>query len=95
MTAVGVRRCTNTCDPDGGAPCPGACLPDREDPDLYICWLGGLTPYREACTSSYECARGMGCGRDGTCGYLCATEGAPCRPEGHVCRDFVCTPEGP
>ena len=98
MTSVGVRRCMRAgCRPDGaGDPCSTACLPDPEDPGTNICWLGGPLDYDAPCTSSYDCPRSTGCNTEGLCKYACTTEGAPCPTlDGHVCRDFVCTPEGP
>jgi len=100
LTAVGVRRCMRAgCHRDGSADvdCPlvDTCLPDPEDPDTNVCWLGGTVGIGEPCESSYECGAGLACGPDGLCTYGCYEEGAPCASlPGHVCRDFVCTAEG-
>lgn len=96
-TPVGVLRCMRTgCEPHGSlAPCSAAeCLPDPEEPENNICWIGGATAFGAPCADSYECSRGQACNAAGVCSYACTTEGAPCPTlEAHVCRDFVCTPE--
>lgn len=97
MTSRGVRRCMDAgCRPDGSGEvrCRDACLPDPEDPAIHVCWLGGTVRRGEACATSYECALGDACGREGVCRDACTEEGAPCHLEGQVCRNFVCTVEG-
>jgi hypothetical protein len=85
------------CHPDGTGEtwCTEACLPDPEDGETMLCWLGGVTPFGEACASSYECGHAKACNAAGVCSYACEDEGAPCPTlSGYTCRDFVCTPDG-
>lgn len=99
LTTVGVRRCMYAgCEPGASATvCGGACLPDPENPSVHVCWLGGPTPLGAPCENSYECMSRHACNDAGLCAPVCETEGARCRGSGpgHVCRNFVCTPEDP
>lgn len=87
----GVRRCLRSgCRPELRpelCAVPWVCLHDPEepeDPDAFVCWPGGATPFGEPCSDSYECATGMACNAAGSCSYACVPD---------PCEAMTCAPE--